>query len=284
MRKLLISLLAAVSLSLSAAGAFAAGGGRTILSADSIAIAYTCEGHGEPALVFVHCWSCDRAYWKHQVPHFAERYTVVTLDLAGHGESGMGRGDYTIESFGTDVVSVVEALGLEKVVLIGHSMGGPVVLAAAQQIPDRVIAVVGVDTYQRVGAVMPAEQQAQFLAPFKADFPAMTRKFVHMMFAPGADSALVAWIEDDMSSAPPDVAVSAMENMFAFDAGAALGRITVPVYAINSDRFPTDIEAGRGAARSFEVRFMPGHGHFIQLEDPGEFNRILGEVIEEVAE
>lgn len=261
---------------------YASGHGHKTLSVDSIPVHYAVEGEGKPALVFVHCWCCDKSYWKYQVPHFAKRYTVVTLDLAGHGESGMGRDNWTVEAFGADVVTVVEALDLERVVLIGHSMGGPVILEAARRIPGRVIGIVGVDTYQNLESELPEQQRAQFLSPFKADFPGMTENFVRMMFPAGADTALVNWVAADMSSAPSEVGIAAMENMLKFKPREALGEITVPIYSINSDKFPTNVEAGKRSARSFEVKFMPGRGHFVQMEDPEEFNRLLGEIIDEL--
>src|SRR5918994_764401 len=96
-----------------------------------------CRGWG-PALVFVHGWSCDRSYWSRQLPHFAGRHNVVAIDLAGHGESGVGRQAWTMPAFGDDVVAAVEQLGLESTVLIGHSMGGDVIVDAALKLPDRV--------------------------------------------------------------------------------------------------------------------------------------------------
>ncbi len=56
-----------------------------VSSADGVPIHFTDQGKGDPALVFVHCWSCDRHLWDNQVPVFAKRHRVVTLDLAGHG-------------------------------------------------------------------------------------------------------------------------------------------------------------------------------------------------------
>ncbi|NIS33422.1 MAG: alpha/beta hydrolase, partial [Actinobacteria bacterium] len=46
---------------------------------------YDTRGSGDTALVFVHCWACDRAYWREQLDVFADRYRVVSLDLGGHG-------------------------------------------------------------------------------------------------------------------------------------------------------------------------------------------------------
>src|SRR3970282_656221 len=96
----------------------------TVTAADQVAIKYETSGRGEPALVFVHCWTCTRGYWDKQAEHFAKSHQVVRLDLAGHGESGRERKDYTVEAFGGDVAAVVEKLGLKRVVLIGYSIGG----------------------------------------------------------------------------------------------------------------------------------------------------------------
>ena len=110
---------------------------------DGVPLHYDVTGSGDVALVFVHCWTCDRSFWNAQVPHFAPNYTVVRVELAGHGKSGHGRERYDMAGFGADVAAVVEDLGLSRVVLIGHSMGGPVSVEAAKRLGDRVIGVVG---------------------------------------------------------------------------------------------------------------------------------------------
>ncbi len=71
-----------------------------VTSADGIHIAYETRGEGTPALVFVHGWSCDRTYWDGQLPAFSRQFKVVAVDLAGHGESGLGRKTWTMGAFG----------------------------------------------------------------------------------------------------------------------------------------------------------------------------------------
>ncbi|MFA5323582.1 MAG: alpha/beta hydrolase, partial [Smithella sp.] len=88
-------------------------------SKDGTPISYEVYGSGEPTLVFVHGWSCDSRYWRAQVPHFSKEHRVVTLDLAGHGHSGMTRKNYSMVSFGEDVQAVTEATGRSNVILIG---------------------------------------------------------------------------------------------------------------------------------------------------------------------
>ncbi len=162
----------------------------SVLSTDQTEISYTLYGEGETALVFVHCWCCDQGYWREQVETFSQEYKVVTIDLAGHGKSGTGRNDYTLKAFGMDVATVVKHLELERVILIGHSMGGGVILAAAHQLKEQTLALVGVDTYQGFQHEMSDSMIHQFVQPFRQDFYNTTIDFVHRMFPPGADSAI----------------------------------------------------------------------------------------------
>ncbi len=254
----------------------------SVASADGVMIQYETVGQGAPALVFVHGWSCDRSYWNEQAEEFAKDYRVVLVDMGGHGGSGLGREDWTVAAFGSDVAAVVNKLGLDSMIMIGHSMGGRVILQAARQLPGKVIGLVGADTYQNVAASYPEEQIAGMLAPFRADFAAAANVFVRSMFQPTADTSLVNKIAADMSSAPPEVACSAIENYVSGNAVEILTEVRLPIICINSDLWPTNVEAGKEHAASFDVKLMPGLGHFIMREDAPRFNFLLHEVIQEL--
>lgn len=258
---------------------------QTVKSSDGLEISYTVQGNGSPALVFIHGWSCDKTYWKNQVPEFSKNYKVITIDCGGHGKSGLNRDRFTIESFGNDVVAVVNELKLEKVILIGHSMGGLVIMDAATKLPGKVEALVGVDTYEQlVDTVFAPAMMKQFIEPFYSDFVNSTRAFVKSMFPPDADSVLVETIAADMSSAPKDVAMQAFESTFEYNSrvGSIIQPLQLPVYAINANLWPTNVEGNRKYAKSFDVKFMDGYGHFIMLENPEMFNRLLTETIEAI--
>ena len=124
-------------------------------SRDGVEIAYSTYGTGEdadaPAVVLVHGWAGNRAYWAHQIDFLAERYHVIAIDLGGHGESGLGRADWNLAAFGDDVVAVVDEVGAQKVALVGHSMGGDAVVHAARRLGDRVAGLVWVDAFRSLG-------------------------------------------------------------------------------------------------------------------------------------
>lgn len=249
------------------------------LSSDNVRISYHMQGQGEPVLVFVHGWSCDKSFWKHQVPHFAKNHKVVTIDLGGHGESGLGRKEWTVEAYGKDVVAVVKKLGLKNVILIGHSMGGPVIVAAARLMPEKVIALVGADTFHDIEQGYSSEEIKKIAETLKVDFVKEADSFARQMFPTDADPDIVEQVTKKISSANPRIAINSLYNLGDYDLKEALEDINVPVYSISSDFWPTYFEKNKKYVESFEVRMMPGIGHFVMLEDPDEFNRLLDEIV-----
>jgi pimeloyl-ACP methyl ester carboxylesterase len=248
----------------------------TVRSADGVEVRYESYGSGAPALVFVHGWSCDRTYWRGQVGAFADRYRVVIVDLAGHGASGQNRQVYSMGSFGADVAAVITRLDLPEVLLIGHSMGGDVVVEAARRLPGRVTGLVWVDVYSTLGeAVMDDDAVAKFIAPFEADFATATRDLVRRMFAAGSPPEVVEWVVADMAAAPPRIALDTMRHAVSNEPAAMAGmrEVGLPIVAINPDNGHTDAESLRRFG--VEAVVMPGVGHFPMLEDPQVFNRLL---------
>jgi pimeloyl-ACP methyl ester carboxylesterase len=249
-------------------------------SADGIPVHFEVVGEGAPPLVLVHGWSCDRTYWSGQIDHFARSHVVVAIDLAGHGESGGGRRVWTMPAFGDDVAAVVEQLDLGGVVLVGHSMGGDVIVEAARALPERVAGLVWVDTYRALGGVRTPEEREEFVQPFRQDFAAAVEALVRAMFVAGSDPRLVERVVADMSAAPPEAAVDMIEHAISNDEAilAALPVLQAPVVAINPDYRPTDVAALR--RHGVEAVLMPGVGHFLMLEDPEAFNRLLAKTVE----
>ena len=286
MRKILkLNLVAALALTISVVGNGQSVPNKkplTVTSADGVSIAYETFGKGSTALVFVHGWSCDKSYWKGQIEYFSKAYRVVNIDLGGHGESGLGRKDWTIYSFGTDVAAVIKHLSLERVILIGHSMGGDVSADAALLLPGRVAGLIMVDVYKKLGAGRPAEQIDAFVADFSVDFAPKVQKLVRSMFLTNADPSLVEFVAKDMSSAPPAVALSAMRSSFTHSRQIThdFEHLKLPVIALNPDNEPTDVESMRN--HGVDVIIMPGVGHFLMMEDPKRFNELLETAIKEI--
>ncbi|MCC6172463.1 MAG: alpha/beta hydrolase [Gammaproteobacteria bacterium] len=254
--------------------------------AGRVHIQYRVHGRGEPLVVLIHGWSCDSNYWQAQVADLKQRYTVATVDLAGHGGSGANRSDWSIAAFGADVAAVVETLKAHpKVVLVGHSMGGPVAVEAARRIGPRVVGVIGVDTFQWTGEPPPRAEMERMLAGFEKDFIGTTRSFVDTtFFTKDADPTLRRRIADDMSQAPPAVAIPAMRGLVAWDAVTAMNAAAIPIVALNADLLgPTDEARIRREVPAFRAITVSGLGHFLMMEDPARFNPLLDAQIRALA-
>jgi pimeloyl-ACP methyl ester carboxylesterase len=249
----------------------------TARSADGVPIAYDVRGLGQATLIFVHGWSCDRTSWSSQVDAFASDYRVVALDLAGHGASGRSRTTWSIANFANDVVAVIDALDVRNVILVGHSLGGPVALEAALLRPDRVTAVVGVDTFlDRWTSPLFAEA----IEGMRRDFPAGVRAFVRQsLFLPSSSPALVASISEKMAAAPAAVALPTIQELPRWGRDrqdAAVAALKAPIGLImgRNAPAPSGFQRARGVAPLI-VESVPDVGHFVMVEAPEVFNARL---------
>lgn len=252
-------------------------------AADGVPIYYSVEGKGDLALVFVHCWSCDRSYWKNQVAEFAKNYRVVTIDLPGHGQSGQERKNWSIETFGDDVKTVVTKLDLKRVVLVGSSMGGPVSLAAAQRMPGRVVAIVPVDSLLNVDEKVTPEQLDAVIKQMQADYKgSITGLMNQFFFSPSTPAAVKERVIKDATSRPPDLAIAMLKGILTHDSVPALRETKVPIHAINGDRVATDLAANRKYAPQFDATIIKDSGHYPMLEHPAQFNQALADVLKKL--
>jgi pimeloyl-ACP methyl ester carboxylesterase len=257
---------------------------EVVQARDGVAIHYAVQGKGEPALVFVHCWSCNRNTWENQVAVFAKNHQVVTIDLPGHGESGQGRKAWSIESYADDVNTVISKLNLRRVILVGSSMGGPISLEATRRSPARIVAIVPVDTLQNVENKVPPEQLQAVFKQLRADYKTAVTGFLNQLFfAPETPAAVKERIINETVARPPELALDILESIFKYDPIPALKEVKVPIRAINADRNPTLLEVNRKYAPQFDAVIIKGSGHYPMLEQPERFNELLAEIIKQVS-
>ena len=260
-----------------AAPAVAADGPRIVMSEDLVHLEYRVLGHGEPAVFLLHGWGGNGEYWHAQLDALKARYTVVVPDLAGHGASGANRTDWSIANYAADIATIARQVPNTRIVLVGHSMGATVALAAVPRLGARVIGVIAVDALRSVGEPpLSAAAIAARVAPLRADFVGATRALVSdSLFEKGADPLLVQKVAYDMSLRSPTVAIPTLEKLLALDLGTLTAAVHVPVYAINSDLMPTDAARIRRSLPDFTLDVLPHTGHFLMLEAPERFNPLL---------
>ena len=256
---------------------------RSVTSADGVRIVYDVRGQSDVALVFVHCWACNRFFWRNQVDVFSSRYRVVTVDLAGHGQSGTNRQNWTILGLTQDIVAVANDLNLKKMILIGHSMGGRVCLQAASLMKGRVLGVVLVD-------IMHDASQRETVAEAEADAANLRRDFkgyfrdLSALFSKNADPVVRHWVENQAMQADPGAMIALKLDVPNVIPAELFAHAGVSIRAINamppfSD--PTNIEQNKKYA-DYDAVLIPGAGHFLQLERPDKFNQALEKWITEM--
>lgn len=229
-------------------------------------------------LLFVHGWGGARHQWASLASAMAGRYGVVTMDLGGHGESPAGDAPWSIDRFAADVVSVMDALSLKNVVLIGHSMGGAVVTEAAIARPSVVKAVILVDTFIFDYGHVGANDRETILAGIAANLPEAVRGMVASTTPVGTPVVLRESIVAVMSQLDVRVGVPAFADLLEWDAETRWPLLRgIPVYAVNGDLINADARC-RHADVIHEV-VLPGTGHFLQLEAPERFQEVLVSVL-----
>jgi pimeloyl-ACP methyl ester carboxylesterase len=252
------------------------------ISFDGIKIFFKTIGHGDNAIVFVHGWCCDHSYWQNQIEYFCNSFRVVVPDLAGHGNSGKDRYDWTMQAYGRDVQSVIEKLDLQNVILVGHSMGGPVVVEAAKLLKDRVKLVVPIDYFNNVESRMSEQDLQNYLQEMSQDFKNWTKANVKRWLHAQADPLLVRSISENMANGYERMAISSMKHIRQYQDDVEISKLKVPMHLINSDQWPTDLEKARKHKPDIKVSIIKDTGHFVMLESPTAFNSALSKLLNQL--
>lgn len=255
---------------------------QKVKSVDGNEIAFTVLGKGEPALIFVHGWACNKSYWRFQTKDFSKNYKVITLDLTGHGESTANRKSYTMQLFGEDVAAVVNYLKLPKVILIGHSMAGAVVLEAKKILKDKVIGIIGVDTYQVLDVGETDERAEQFLSTFKSNYLGSVEAYLGNLFSDARDTSFINTIIRDLKKMPKERGIDIFRNILKYNYEKSVRETNPKIIAVNSERFPVNLEKVKKILPTFDVKIVPHTDHFLMLEDSVGFNQQLELAIKEL--
>jgi pimeloyl-ACP methyl ester carboxylesterase len=247
------------------------------ISADGSEVHYEVSGAGEVALVLVHGWQGNARWWDAQRDALAGSYTIVAIDLVGHGQSSTERPAWTAEAYAEDIVAVVAAIAAPRVVLVGHSMSGAYVVAAAKAIdPARLAAIVLVDTLKNLDQVYPREQREGMYAMYRADYAgAVATMLPKFLFAAGTPAAVRERLSAEFLRADGDTAVKLLAPLYEYDARPDASALRVPVRGIDTDLQPHDVAANRKYFADYALSTIPGFGHYPMLECPDDFTARL---------
>jgi len=234
---------------------------------------YSLTGAGASSLVLIHGWTCDSSYWSANVPDLAKHYRVLTIDLPGHGQSDPAP-DYSMDSFADAVSAAMNAEHIGKAALVGHSMGGAILLAFARRHPEQATALVAVDGLMIDTAT--AERFQVFAKNFQGpDAMATREKMIASLFSAATTPELRERILKGMLAAPAEVAAGAMMGMAApaFWHDDAINLPFLEIAAANNTSLT--LESLRRHFPKAELKRIDGTGHFLMMEKPAEFDQML---------
>jgi pimeloyl-ACP methyl ester carboxylesterase len=222
-----------------------------------------------PPAVFVHGYSCSSSHWLAAEQRLGARYPVRRLSLPGHDGTPLPEGrPLDIDACADYVARKVGETGEAGCRLIGHSLGGMVGMRCAAEHPELFSALVLVDSFPRLGAPEP-----------------FTRSYWH-----GSPPKLKARVVRQMIHNRRQLPPTLWESVVAFDGEPDLARLRLPVRGIYGDRGEDDhprltnslLGFGLGAVPDLEVYILRDAGHFVMLEQPAAFYRLLGRVLDEL--
>ena len=271
---ILVLLLAAATAAFSPGAAAAA-------SVDGINLHWTSTGSGPRTLVLVHGWTCDDTSWSAQVPALSKKYRVITIDLPGHGKSGMPKGGaFTMDLFARAVEAVRVEAKADRLVLVGHSMGTPVIRQYARLYPRHVAALVLVDGVVGLGAPPPPGANAPALPQadqMRGPGGLKTREtMIRGMFLPSTPKPIQDHVLKMMLGAPEATAYGAMTATFDPAIWKEAVVLTMPALGIFADKSAlANPDFTRKVLPNYEHHEIPGTGHFLMMEKPAEFNRLV---------
>lgn len=227
-------------------------------------------GAGGMPLLFVHSFAGSASHWTRQLRHARRRRRAIAFDLRGHGRSDAPVSEeYEVESFAADIAAVADALGLDRFVLVGHSLGGAAAIRYAASYPARVAGLVLVGAPGRI----PPQQAQAILAAMEHDYEGVTGEYWNKLTA-GARPRVRAQLLGEMNSVARRPALAIMRAAFADDPLASLARYHGPklvVYTPQGDT-PNDLQ---NALPDIPRQRIDGTSHWPHLDKPVEFDRVL---------
>jgi pimeloyl-ACP methyl ester carboxylesterase len=268
-----------------AAAGVALGDAETLRVAklSDVHIHYENYGSGPEALIFIHGWACDLTFWRGQEPLYTNPlYRSLLIDLPGHGLSDKPHRAYPIEFFARAIEAVMRDAHVERAVLIGHSLGGPIAYAFLRLFPEKAKALVLVDAFVTRHMAGPPDRAATaaYFARIARSFqgPAGEKTFaqrVESCFTPQTPEPLRAEIRAKMYATPKHVRIAALSSISSLHPPPTGEVFDLPAIAIQAADPHTQerFELMRTIFTRMQLDRWEGAGHFLMLEDPARFNR-----------
>jgi len=245
---------------------------------------YFAEQRPTPAsglspIVFIHGAGGSHQVWLEQLRALGRQRRAVAVDLPGHGRSE-GDGADRIETYRDGITEFLKTSGLERTVMVGHSMGGAVAQRIALDQPELLAALVLVGTGARLRV------QPQIFADLQDDVQRAVERIAKWARAPGAPAEQLTQDAEAMLRTPISVIEGDFRACDAFDLMEEVKAITLPTLVIcGTDDLMTPPKYAEYLHRQIggsRLALIPAAGHMVMLEQPDETSRAIEVFLEHV--
>ncbi|MBT6274181.1 MAG: alpha/beta hydrolase [Chromatiales bacterium] len=233
-----------------------------------------------PSLVLQHGFLGGSGYWEPQFAMFGRHFNVVAPDLPGFAGSAGSPVPDTLEGFAAALVGLLDQLGVERTMLLGHSMGSMVSLQIALDYPERVDRLVlygSASTGNLADRFEPVEASIERIETHGVD--ATADHIVPTWFVAGNDAPFATMCRDAGRGATTEATTRALRAISGWDVTDRLHEITAPVLIICGDRdrstSPDHSFRLRKALANSELCVVPGCAHNVHLERPELFSSVV---------
>ena len=237
-----------------------------------IKVAYESHGDGnsDEALVFVHGWTCNSSLWHLQAPLF-QNHRSLLIDLPGHGGSDAPHIEYSQELFARSVEAVLRHEGVTRAVMIAHSMGGPVSTTLLRLFPERVSAILYVDSFFFLPEHYLALPQRKELARQHEDEEAFEAK-LDLFWTPRTTPDTRTRVKKSMRGTAKHVRVNAVTTDFLPHALRWDEVFQIPALLLVTPAYADIDRHWLHHVPQLKVQHWEENGHFLFMEDPARFN------------
>jgi 3-oxoadipate enol-lactonase len=258
------------------------------LKANGIEINYEIEGDG-PAVTFSHSLACSLAMWDEQVRALRGRYRVLRYDTRGHGQSSAPAGAYTLEQLADDLKGLLEGLGISATHFVGLSMGGMIGQVFALKYPAMVQSLTLCDTTSRYapGAAAVWEERIKTVGA-KGMEPMVTPTLERWFTAPfrARRKDVMERVGALIRATPPAGYIGCCHALPRINVTERLREVRCPALVIVGEEDPgTPVEMAReihAALPAAELAVLCRASHLSNVEQPEEFNRVLGSFLDKL--
>ena len=246
---------------------------------------WTEAGSGPP-LVLLHGFPFDQSVWNNQQAALAPRYRVITPDLRGHGRSPGFSGPASIDALADDIIELLDHLGITAPVAVGGlSMGGYIALSLAARYPERLGALMLIDTRAAADSDEAAQNRLTLATRIDAEQSSepVVQGSLPRLFAPGTyiqQPEVVESVRKIMQATNPGTLSACLRAMaHRVDRSDDLRLITAPTLVIAGDQdvisTPQEAHEIAGQIPNATVAIIPSAGHLACLENPNEVNKAI---------